>query len=148
MPVMSAVAAMLTIVPVLAVAINFDRTLSCECSALKASGALRFITFGVAALIISGLASAIVSVGEVGAVTNFTWLTPALTQLGLYGFFAMVLFGAIYHIAPQLTQTEFPSSCLIKWHFRLATLGIIFFVVPLAAGGIVQGLKLNNTDLP
>jgi len=67
--------------------------------------------------------------------------------LNYYGFFAMVMFGAIYYIVPQLLGLEFPSARLVRAHFWLAAAGILLFVVPLAAGGIVQGLKLQHPDV-
>jgi cytochrome c oxidase cbb3-type subunit 1 len=67
--------------------------------------------------------------------------------LNYYGFFAMVMFGAIYYIVPQLLGLEFPSARLVVAHFWTSAAGILLFVVPLAAGGIVQGLKLQHPDV-
>jgi cytochrome c oxidase cbb3-type subunit 1 len=39
---------------------------------------------------------------------------------------------------------EFPSVKLINAHFWLATLGIVLIVLPLAVGGIVEGVMLKN----
>src|ERR1700756_2399984 len=58
------------------------------------------------------------------------------------------MFGALYYIVPRLTGTEFASPGSIRWHFRLAVLGILLYTVPLALGGIKQGLALNNAELP
>jgi cytochrome c oxidase cbb3-type subunit 1 len=60
----------------------------------------------------------------------------------------MVMFGGIFSIVPQLLGLEFPSAKLVRAHFWTAAAGILLFVVPLAAGGIVQGLKLQHADIP
>jgi cytochrome c oxidase cbb3-type subunit I len=141
-PALSTVAAVLTLVPVLGVAVNVRGTAAGQCSALARDPAARFIIFSVAAYVIAGLSAAITSLYRVGEVTNFTWLIPAQTQLFLYGFFAMAMFGAIYLIVPRLLGVEF-SPRLVNLHFWLAALGIVIYVVPLTIGGIAQGTALN-----
>ena len=79
--------------------------------------------------------------------TNFTWFTVAQTQAGVYGFFALTMFGAIYYIIPLVSGIQ-PSLKLIRIHFWCAMLGIILLVVPLAIGGIVQGFELNDPNAP
>ena len=59
--------------------------------------------------------------------------------LSLFGFFAMVMFGAIYYIVPRLTQQEWPSAGLVKFHFWASASGILLCVVSLIAGGVQQG---------
>ena len=109
LPVSSAVATGLGVIPIIAVALNVHGTLGGQCSKLLAHPSLRFIGFGVVAFIIGGLMSAAGALSEVSRVTNFTWYMVARGALNSYGFFAMVMFGAVYYILPQLTGTEFPS---------------------------------------
>ena len=59
----------------------------------------------------------------------------------------MVMFGAIYYILPQLIGQGFPFPKLIRLHFWTAAAGVLLFVVPVVVGGIVQGLKLQQTDV-
>ncbi len=80
--------------------------------------------------------------------TNFTWFVVARAQLYSYGFFVMVLFGAIYAILPQLAGIAFPSARLVGAHFWLAAAGILFYTVPLAIGGVVEGFKLQDATVP
>jgi cytochrome c oxidase cbb3-type subunit 1 len=84
---------------------------------------------------------------HLGRVLNFTWFGPAETQLRLYGFFAMTMFGAIYYVLPRAVGIEFPFPKLLRVHFWLSLIGIVLLVVPLAIGGVVQGLKLQNPDI-
>ena len=148
MPVSSAVARGLGVILIIAVALNVHGTLGGQCSKLLAHPSLRFIGFGVAAFIVGGLVSAASALSEVSHVTHFTWFTVARGWLNYYGFFAMVMFGAVYYIVPQLLGLEFPSTRLVRAHFWTAAAGILLVVVPLAAGGIVQGFRLQRADIP
>ncbi len=142
-PALSTVAAVLTLVPVLGVAVNVRGTAAGQCLALARNSSARFILFSVAAYLIAGLSGAITSLDCVSEVTNFTWFLPAQAQLFLYGFFAMAMFGAVYLIVPSLLGAGF-SPRLIGAHFWLAALGIVIYVVPLAIGGVNQGEALNH----
>ncbi len=81
-------------------------------------------------------------------VTQLTWFTIGKGLLNCYGFFAMVIFGAIYAIVPQVMGQAFPFPKLVRAHFWAAATGVLLFVVPLAIGGIVEGLKLQHSDIP
>ena len=48
----------------------------------------------------------------------------------------MTMFGAIYHIVPQVTGMEWPCAKSVRRHYWLAAVGIILIVLPLAIGGI------------
>ncbi|MDB6020977.1 MAG: hypothetical protein JWQ04_834, partial [Pedosphaera sp.] len=141
---MSTMGAVLTVVPVLAVAVNVRRTMAGDYSKMSECRPLKFFIFGAMAFVVSGLAGAAMSLMRVSKVTNFTWFLPAHTQFVLYGFFAMTMFGAIYYIVPRLLQTEFPKPSMICVHFLLAGGGILFYAVPLAIGGVKQGFALND----
>jgi cytochrome c oxidase cbb3-type subunit I len=148
LPVSSAIATGLGIIAIIAVALNVHATLGGQCSKLLAHPSLRFIGFGVVAFVVGGLMSAAGALSEVSRVTNFTWFTVARGALNSYGFFTMVSFGAIYYIVPQLMGLEFPSARLVRAHFWTAAAGVLLLVVPLAAGGVVQGLRLQQPNIP
>jgi cytochrome c oxidase cbb3-type subunit I len=57
------------------------------------------------------------------------------------------MFGAVYYILPRVTGVEFPLPKLVRGHFWSYVLGVLLLVVPLAAGGVVQGLKLLDADV-
>ncbi len=81
---------------------------------------------------------------QISPVTEFTWFGLAETQLRLYGFFAMTMFGAIYYLLPRVVGFEWPFPKLARVHFWISMLGVLLLVVPLAIGGVVQGLKWAN----
>jgi cytochrome c oxidase cbb3-type subunit 1 len=148
MPALSTVGAVLTLIPVLTFALNIHGTVEGNYSRLMANPLLKFIGVAIFAFVIASLMNAVSSLIQVSQVTDLTWFTPARTQLYTYGFFAMVMFAAAYFIVPQLIGMEFPSPKLINAHFWLATIGILLIVLPLAIGGIVQGLMLQNPRNP
>jgi len=147
MPALSAVAAVLMIVPVLSVITNLGCTIGGECAPLKSHVAGSFIRFALPAFFFAALMNAASVLPGVSAITNFTWFTVAQSQLQTYGFFAMIMFGAVYYIVPRVTGVEWPCAKFVRAHFWLAAIGILLLVIPLAIGGVMQGLKLNNPQI-
>jgi cytochrome c oxidase cbb3-type subunit 1 len=96
---------------------------------------------------LTGLLRVASGLAPVSAVTQFTWFSVAQWQMMVYGFFALTMFGAIYHIVPLVTGLEWPSIKFVRAHFWLATAGIVLFTLPLAIGGVLQGLKLNDPQI-
>ena len=144
----SIVASVMMTIPVTTVAINHHLTMVGHFRKMKHSPTLRFIVFGgmsYTAASIQGVFSALRSVSEV---THFTHHTIAHAHVGMYAFFAMTMFGAMYYIVPRLTRREWPSANLIYVHFWGTALGIVLYVVPLSFGGILQGIAMNNPDIP
>ncbi|PYJ00991.1 MAG: hypothetical protein DME25_19245, partial [Verrucomicrobia bacterium] len=159
MPALSTVATVLTIVPILAAAVNVYSTAPLLLpppirwgegrgeGRPSASPSLLFVGFGIVAFIAAGLMTAACAFPQVAQVTDFTWLTPARSQLQYYGFFAMVVFGVIYWLAPQLIGAEFPWPKLVRAHLGLSGLGVLLIALPLAVGGLVQGFKLQDASV-
>ncbi|MGD0252337.1 MAG: cbb3-type cytochrome c oxidase subunit I [Verrucomicrobiota bacterium] len=144
MPALSAVAGSLTIIPVLAVIAIMWKTLCGSTHSEPRGGPFCFIRFGLAAFVLSSLMLIAMACPQISRVTEFTWFGPAQTQLQLYGFFAMTMFGAIYYVLPRAVGFEFPFPKLARAHFWISMLGVLVLVVPLAIGGVVQGLKWAN----
>jgi cytochrome c oxidase cbb3-type subunit 1 len=147
MPALSTVAASLTIIPVLAVAAILWKTLCGSTHSEPRGGPFCFIRFGAASFVLAGLMLIAMACPQISKVTEFTWCGPAQTQLQLYGFFAMTMFGAIYHILPRAAGFEFPLQKLARVHFWISTLGVLLLVAPLAIGGLVQGFKWENPSV-
>ena len=143
-PALSAVATMLTLIPLLAVAVNVRQTLDGHCRALAANPAFLFVGFGVAAWLAAGVMRIASALPGISPITSFTWFGVALSELHSYGFFAMILFGVIYCSVPQVAGLEWPCAGSVRAHFWLGSIGILLSALPLAVGGILQGLKLND----
>lgn len=140
----SVVAAVMMLIPVIAAAINHHMTMYGHLDALKWSPTLRFTVFGTLTYTLVGLQGSLMAIPSFNTITHFTDYTVGHAHLGYYGFFTMVMFGAMYYIVPRLLNREWPSATMIRWHFWLAALGIGLMVTALTFGGILQGLALYD----
>ena len=146
MPALSGVAALLMLVPVLA--IGTSAWLTVRGSNVKCfGGPLCYVKFGAGSFVLSGVLLAASALPPISRVTDFTWFGTAQTQLRLYGFFAMTMFGAVYYILPRVTGRQFPFAKLVNFHFFCGMLGTLLLALPLAAAGVMQGLKLLNPSV-
>jgi cytochrome c oxidase cbb3-type subunit I len=144
MPALSMIATVLTIIPALAVAVNLCKTTGSTVSWAGKNTSARFFAVGGVAFLLSWLMNAAGALPGVHNITEFTWFTVAQSRLNEYGFFAMTMFGAIYCIVPQVTGLEWPSARCARAHWWCATIGIVLVAAPLAVGGVIQGLRLND----
>src|SRR5690606_35032006 len=85
---------------------------------------------------------------SISTVTHFTHFTVAHAHIGLYAFFSIVMFGAIYFVMPRIMNWEWPYPKLIIVHFWLVTLGIGIYAVSLSVGGWLQGLDMLDASKP
>jgi cytochrome c oxidase cbb3-type subunit 1 len=148
MPTVSTIASIFLIVPVIAVALNVYQTIGRFTLFVPSTPALSFVLFGVVSFILYGVIRALGALLDVNQVLHLTWYTPALTLLNSYGFFTMVMFGAIYYIVPQFIGIEFPSPKLVRAHFWVAAAGVVLSVLPLLIAGIVQANQFLDAKIP
>jgi cytochrome c oxidase cbb3-type subunit 1 len=148
LPAMGGMTSMLVVVPMLAALVNMYQTMGGKCRAVIGEPLLLFMMYGVLVWLVSGVMAALGSLTSIAEVTNFTWYEPARIQVALYGFFAMAMFGAIYYIVPRLIPGSGFCPKLMRVHLWLGISGIILYAGPLAVGGIVQGLAMNDASVP
>lgn len=146
MPTLSNMAAILMIVPAAAVVLMVVQTTRGAKTACG-GGPLCYMKFGIGALALSVLLLAASGLLFVNRITDFTWFGTAKLQLWVYGFFAMTMFGAVYYILPRVAGFELPVAKAVRVHFWCGVIGTLLFAVPLAIGGVVQGVKLANPDI-
>jgi len=146
-PTLSTVAGVLALVPLLATVLNYRGTVKGKCSVVWTDPSLRFVALGFVAYVVSALMGLAEALPGVSGLLQFTWFVPAQHHLLIFGFFIMVATGAAYHITPRVTGLPVCARCMAV-HFWVAALGILLSVMPLAAGGIVQGLKLSQASVP
>lgn len=144
----SIVASGMMTIPVITVGLNHHMTMWGSFRKLKDSPVLRFMVFGGMSYTFTSLHGALLAFRSVSEVTHFTHSTIAHAHQGMYAFFTMIMFGAIYYIVPRITQTEWPSARLISIHFWATAFGISFYVIPLTIGGTLEGLAMINPDIP
>ncbi len=144
----SIVASVMMMVPVITVGINHHLTMYGGFRRLKDSPVLRFMVFGGMSYTLTSLHGIALALRSVSEVTHFTHSTIAHSHQGMYAFFTMVMFGSVYYIMPRVLQVEWPSAHLIKVHFWCVSIGILLYVFPLIVGGTLQGMAMNNPDVP
>ena len=142
----SVVASFMMLIPVLTVAINHHMTMRGSFGLLAQSPTLRFTVFGAMVYTLVSLQGVSMAIPAWNKITHFTHYTVGHAHLGMYGFFTMIMFGAMYYIVPRLVGCEWRSPTLIKWHFWLAAYGIVFMVLSLSLGGFLQGAYLLDPN--
>jgi cytochrome c oxidase cbb3-type subunit I/II len=78
------------------------------------------------------------SLKSINAVAHFSDWIIAHVHIGGLGWNGMLTFGIIYWLLPRIYKTELYSKKLANIHFWLATLGILFYAVPMYWAGWQQ----------
>jgi cytochrome c oxidase cbb3-type subunit 1 len=147
LPSLSALNSLLLVIPVIAIAVIGWKTVVGATSPECKGGSFCMIKFGFVAFVLSALLLVAAGCPQISHLVQFTWFGAAQTQLQLYGFFTITMFGAIYYILPRVVGIEFNFPKLIRVQHWFAMTGIILFVAALVIGGVAQGLKLNNPNI-
>jgi len=145
---LSIVQSVMMIIPVFAVAVNQHMTVLGHFRALQFSPTLRFIVLGAMMYTLASVQGSIEALRSVNTITHFTHFTIAHAHLGLYGFFAMVMFGSIYFVMPRVIGHEWPYAPMISLHFWLVLGGFAIYFVALSIGGWLQGLAMLDAKQP
>jgi cytochrome c oxidase cbb3-type subunit 1 len=101
LPSISFLASALFIIPLIAIAMISVKTV-CGASVVCRGGPLCYIKFGTASFILSGLLLITSACPHMSRILGFTWFGFGQIQLQLLGLFAMIAFGAIYHLLPRV----------------------------------------------
>ncbi len=144
----SIAASVMLLIPLLAVTLNFHKTIRGRYRLVGPSPTLRFIVFAAVCYLLVGGQGVLLALRSVNEVFSLTHTIIGHAHLGMYGFFTMAMFGAMYYIIPRLTGREWASVGLIRIHFWCVGLGLALMVGVLTAGGIIQGLELNRAAAP
>lgn len=142
------VASVMMVIPVLVTAVNHHMTVVGSFKQVWDSPTLRFAVFGAMSYTLASVFGSTMALREVNLVTHFTHFTVGHAHHGVYAFFTMTMFGGIYYMMPRITRKEWPSAALIHLHFWGTAIGITIYVVGLSIGGWIQGLSMNNPDIP
>ena len=142
------VASIMMAVPVIAFAVNQTLTMKSNWRALKFSPTLRFAVVGAAGYIGSSIEGCFEALRSVSTVMHFTHATVAHAHFGLYTFFSFVMFAGVYFALPRVLEREWPYPKLISWHFWLAFIGMLIYVIGLTVGGVQQGYAMLDAKRP
>ncbi len=101
---------------------------------------LKMLVVGITAYGMATFEGPLLSLKSVNALSHFTDWTIAHVHIGTLGWNGMLTFGMIYWLVPRLFNTKLFSVKLANTHFWIATLGMLFFSIPLYFAGFTQAL--------
>jgi cytochrome c oxidase cbb3-type subunit I/II len=101
---------------------------------------LKMFVVGVTAYGMATFEGPMLSLKNVNAIAHFTDWIVAHVHVGALGWNGLLTFAMLYYIIPKVYQTEIYSKKLINFHFWIATLGILFYAIPMYLAGFTQGL--------
>lgn len=99
---------------------------------------LKFMVVAVTAYGMSTFEGPMLSLKSINAVAHFTDWIIAHVHVGGLGWNGMLTFGILYWLIPRIYKTELYSKKLANVHFWLATLGILFYAIPMYWAGFQQ----------
>jgi cytochrome c oxidase cbb3-type subunit 1 len=126
--------------------INGIMTLSGAWDKLRTDPVMRFMIVALSFYGMSTFEGPMMSLKEVNALSHYTDWTVGHVHSGALGWVAMISFGSLYHMMPKLWGTKIFSRKLVEWHFWLATIGIVLYIVAMWISGITQGLMWRAFD--
>jgi cytochrome c oxidase cbb3-type subunit 1 len=127
--------------------INGLMTLSGAWDKLRTDPGLRFSVTAVAFYGMSTFEGPMMSIKQVNGLSHYTNWTIGHVHSGALGWVAFISFGALYYLVPALWQRRgLYSTRLAAYHYWIATLGILFYIVSMWVAGIMQGLMWRAYD--
>ena len=121
--------------------INGVMTLSGAWDKLRTDPVVRMMIVALAFYGMSTFEGPLMSVRAVNALSHYTEWGIAHVHSGSMGWVGFISFGALYCLTPWLwKRPALYSKALVEWHFWLATLGILFYIVAMYVAGITEGL--------
>jgi cytochrome c oxidase cbb3-type subunit I/II len=101
---------------------------------------LKFMVVAVTAYGMATFEGPMLSLKSVSAISHYTDWIVAHVHVGALGWNGMLTFGVLYWLIPRIFKTTLYSKKLAANHFWLATLGILFYAIPMYWAGIQQSL--------
>jgi cytochrome c oxidase cbb3-type subunit I/II len=101
---------------------------------------LKFLVIGITAYGMATFEGPMMSLKNVNAITHYTDYTIGHVHIGALTWNGGLAFAMLYYIIPRIFRTELFSKKLANTHFWFATLGILFYAIPMYVAGITQSL--------
>jgi cytochrome c oxidase cbb3-type subunit I/II len=101
---------------------------------------LKFMVIGVTAYGMTTFEGPMMSFKNVNAFVHYTDYIIGHVHLGALAWNGGLTFAMLYYIIPRVYGTTLYSNRLANVHFWLATLGILFYAIPMYVAGITQSL--------
>jgi cytochrome c oxidase cbb3-type subunit I/II len=109
---------------------------------------LKFMVVAVTAYGMATLEGPTLAIKSINSLSHYTDWTIAHVHTGALGWNGFLTFSVLYWLFPRLYNTQLWSTKLANYHFWIALLSMMFYVVPMYASGVTQGLmwKQFNAD--
>ena len=101
---------------------------------------LKFLVVGVTSYGMVTFEGPMLSIANVNAIAHYTDYIIGHVHNGALMWNGGLTFAMLYYITPKIYKTKLFSVKLANVHFWFATLGAIFYVIPMYWGGITQSL--------
>jgi cytochrome c oxidase cbb3-type subunit 1 len=121
--------------------INGIMTLSGAWHKLRTDPILKFLIVSLSFYGMSTFEGPMMAIKTVNALSHYTDWTIGHVHSGALGWVAMVSIGSVYFLIPKLfSREQMYSVKLIDWHFWMATIGVVLYIVAMWISGVMQGL--------
>ena len=101
---------------------------------------LKFMVVGITAYGMATFEGPMMSLKNVNALTHYTDYIIGHVHIGALAWNGGLSFATLYYVMPRMYRTKLYSLRLANLHFWLATLGILFYAIPMYVAGITQSL--------
>jgi cytochrome c oxidase cbb3-type subunit I/II len=107
---------------------------------------LKFMVVAISAYGMATLEGPLLSIKSINAISHYTDWTIAHVHVGTLGWNGMMTFGILYWLIPKLYNRKLHSTKMANWHFWIATLGTLFYTIPLYWAGWTQSLMWSQFE--
>jgi cytochrome c oxidase cbb3-type subunit I/II len=101
---------------------------------------LKFMVVAVTAYGMATLEGPTLAIKSVNAISHYTNWTTAHVHTGALGWNGFMTFSVLYYLFPRLYNTKLWSTKLANYHFWIAVMGMLFYIIPLYVAGVTEGL--------
>lgn len=101
---------------------------------------LKFMVAAVTAYGMATLEGPALAIKTVNSLSHYTNWTIAHVHTGALGWNGLLTFSVLYWLFPRLYNTKLWSTKLANYHFWIALVGMVFYVIPMYTAGITEGM--------
>jgi cytochrome c oxidase cbb3-type subunit 1 len=145
-PAIGTVMSIAMVFPIAVASTNFHATAFLDIGKVWDSLPLRFVIFGTLSYTVSSYIGVVFSLPAVAKITQFTIINEFHFNQRVYGFFSMIIFGAVYFALPRITGREIPIVAK-SFHFWTSTFGVLLLLLAYLIGGLTHGVLAGQPSL-
>jgi cytochrome c oxidase cbb3-type subunit I/II len=101
---------------------------------------LKFMVAAVTAYGMATLEGPALAIKTVNSLSHYTDWTIAHVHTGALGWNGLLTFSLLYWLFPRLYNVKLWSTKMANYHFWIALLGMVFYVIPMYTSGITAGM--------